>query len=293
MRAFNPKKKHFVYGLDLTGAPAIAAGARVAGRTPISSDSWFELHAVSVHWTEAAPDWPALLADNMYLNLFDEGTGRSLFSEALSIPTMFPTYSRIGAEDTSGAGTTATFFPLQHKPFYFATPYLFRPGSIIRADVNNRDAALNMTTLRIYYHGVKVYDLGYRDQSPGSVFAPFTYLANFGSLVTANQSTVQIATQSDADFDVVSITTNIQTFNESCVDADQAFLSFQDQTTGYQFQDRAISLTHIAGTPVTPYYPIRPFRISASGGLQATLNNTSGVTLANAQVAFNGYKIFR
>jgi hypothetical protein len=42
-----------------------------------------------------------------------------------------------------------------------------------------------------------------------------------------------------------------------------------------------------------PYYPIRPIRISTSGGLQATLNNTSGVTLANAQVAFNGYKIFR
>jgi hypothetical protein len=118
-------------------------------------------------------------------------------------------------------------------------------------------------------------------------------MATFGPMLTATQNTVQIATQSDADFDVVSITMNIQTFDETAIDADQAFITFQDQTTGYQYQDRPVSLTHFVGTPVTPYYPIRPFRIFASGGLQATLNNLSGVTLANPQVAFNGYKIFR
>jgi hypothetical protein len=291
MRAYNPKKKHFIYGLDLTGAPAIAAATRVTGRTPISSDSWFELHAISAHWTEAVPDFPPLLSDNMYLNLFDESTGRTLFSEPMSLPSIIPSYGRIQTGDASNA--LVAYFPSPHKPFYFATPYLFRPGSVIRADVDNRDAALAMTTLRIYYHGVKVFDLGSRDQSPGAVFAPFSYLANFGAMVTGAQNTVQIATQGDADFDVVSITTNLQTFDELCVDADQGFISFQDQTTGYQYQDRAISLTHFAGTPITPYFPIRTIRISASGGLQATLNNTSGVTLANAQVAFNGYKIFR
>jgi hypothetical protein len=293
MRAYNPKKKHFVYGLDLTGAPAIAAGARVTGRTPISSDSWFELHAISVHATEAAPAVPELLADNMYLNLFDESTGRDLFSEPVSLPAIIPSYGANVLVAAAPAGALNTYYPLIHKPFYFATPYLFRPGSVVRATLDNRDAALNMTTLRIYYHGVKVFDLGSRDQSPGAVFAPFSYLATFGSMLTGAQATVQIATQGDADFDVVSITTNLQTFNESCVDADQAFISFQDQTTGYQYQDRAISLAHFVGTPIVPYYPIRPIRISASGGLQATLNNTSGVTLANAQVAFNGYKIFR
>jgi hypothetical protein len=191
------------------------------------------------------------------------------------------------------AAAANTYHPSPHKPFYFPTPYLFRPGAIIRADVQNRNVALNMTTFRIYYHGLKVTDLAARDQSPGAVFAPFSYLATFGAMLTGTQATVQIATQSDADFDVVSMTTNLQTFNETCVDADQAFITLQDQTTGYQYQDRPISLTHFVGTPVTPYFPLRPLRVSAAGGLQATLNNVSGVTLANAQVAFNGYKIFR
>jgi hypothetical protein len=291
MRGYNPKKKQFVYGLDLTGAPAIAAGAQVVGRTPISADSWFELHAMSVHWTEAAADSPPLLSDNMYLNLFDESTGRSLFSEPVSLPAVIPSYGRIGTG--AMANLLNTYFPTPHKPFYFSTPYLFRPGSIIRADVNNRDAALNMTTLRIYYHGLKVFDLGSRDQSPGAVFAPFTYLATPGAMLTGTQVTVQIASQSDADFDITSITTNLQTFDESAIDADQAFIEFQDQTTGYQYQDRAISLIHYVGTPVTPYFPIRPIRVSAAGGLQVTIQNGSGVTFANPQVAFNGYKIFR
>jgi hypothetical protein len=291
MRAYNPKQKHFVYGLDLTGAPAIAAATRVAGRTPISADSWFDLHAISIHWTEAVPDFPPLLSDNMYLNLFDESTGRMLFSEPVSAPAIFPSYSRIQAGDASNA--LVTYYPLTHKPFYFSTPYRFRPGSIIRMDIDNRDAALAMTTLRIYYHGVKVFDIGSRDLSPGAVFGPFSYLATFGAMLTTTQNTVQIATQSDADFDVVSITTNLQTFDETAIDADQAFITFQDQTTGYQYQDRPVSLTHFVGTPMAPYFPIRPIRVSAAGGLQATLNNVSGVTLANAQVAFNGYKIFR
>jgi hypothetical protein len=289
MRSYNPKKKQFVYGLDVIGP---AAATRATGRTPISADSWFELHAVSCQFTEAAPTIPELMADNMYLNLFDEGTGRTLFSEAVSMPSLFPSYGLIGATALLVAAGN-TYFPFPHVPHYFPTPYLFRPGSIIRADIENRNAALAMTTMRIYYHGVKVFDINSREQSPGAVFAPFTYLANFGSLATANQATAQIATQSDADFDVIDITTNIQTFNESNVDADQAFISFQDQTTGYQYQDRAVSLTHMVGTPVNPYRPIRPMRISAAGGLQVVLNNVSGVTLANAQVAFNGYKIFR
>ena len=289
MRGYNPKKKHFIYGLDVAGP---AAATRVTGRTPISADSWFECHAVSVHMTEAAPTIPELMADNMYIQLFDEGTGRTLFSEAVSLPAIFPSYGLIGGAAFVVVSAN-TFFPMPHQPYYFPTPYLFRPGGIIRAEIDNRNAALAMTTFRLYYHGVKVFDIAGRDQSPGAVFAPFSYLATFGSVLTANQATVQIATQSDADFDVTSITTNIQTFNESCVDADQAFLSLQDQTTGYQYQDRPISLTHFAGTPVTPYRPLRPMRITASGGMQATLNNVSGVTLANAQVAFNGYKIFR
>jgi len=289
MRAYNPKKKHFVYGLDVTGP---AAATRATGRTPISADSWFELHAVSCQFTEAAPTIPELMADNMYLNLFDEGTGRTLFSEPVSMPTIFPSYGLIGATALLVAAGN-TYFPFPHLPHYFATPYLFRPGAVIRADIENRNAALAMTTMRIYYHGVKVYDIASPDRSPGAVFAPFSYLANFGSVATANQVTAQIATQSDADFDVTGITTNIQVFNESNVDADQAFISFQDQTTGYQYQDRPISLTHVVGTPECPYRPLRPMRISAAGGLQVVLNNVSGVTYANAMVAFNGYKIFR
>lgn len=289
MRAFNPQKKHFIYGMDLAGP---AAATRAVGRTPISADSWFELHAISVHCTEAAPAIPQLMPDNMYLNLFDEGTGRSLFSEPVSLPAVIPSYGTIGTAAMVAAAAN-TYFPTQHKPFYFSTPYLFRPGSVIRADIDNRNAALAMTTMRLYYHGVKVFDIGSRDQSPGAVFAPFTYLATPAAMLTGTQATVQIATQSDADFDVVSISTNIQTFDESCVDADQAFISFQDKTTDYQYQDRPISLAHFVGTPECPYFPIRPFRIRAAGGLQVVINNVSGVTLANPQVAFNGYKIFR
>lgn len=292
MRAYNPKKKHFIYGLDVTGAPAIAAGARVVGRTPISSDSWFELHAVSVHWTEAAPAIPQLMPDNMYLQLTDEGTGRTLFSEDMSLPAIFPSYGTIGTAAMIAAAAN-TYFPTPHKARYFPTPYLFRPGAIIRANIDNRNAALNMTTFRVYYHGLKVFDLASRDQSPGAVFGPFTYAATFGAMLTGTQATVQIATQSDADFDATEITTNIQTFDESCVNADQAFISMQDQTTGYQYQDRVISLPHFVGTPITPYRPIRPMRVFKAGGLQVTLNNVSGVTFANAQVAFSGYKIFR
>ena len=289
MRGYNPKQKQFIYGLDMAGP---AAATRLVGRTPISSDSWFDMYAISIQWTEAAPAIPQLMPDNMYLNLFDEGTGRNLSSEPFSIPALIPSYGTIGTAAMIAAAAN-TYFPSPHKPYYFKTPYRFRPGSVIRADVDNRNAALAMTTLRIYYHGAKVYDIGSRDQSPGAVFAPFTYLATPGAMLTATQAVVQIATQSDADFDIVDITTNIQTFDESNVDADQAFISFQDQTTGYQYQDRPISLTHYVGTPVTPYRPIRPMRVSAAGGLQVTINNVSGVTLANPQVAFNGYKIFR
>src|SRR5512135_3474608 len=135
------------------------------------------------------------LSDNIYINLFDEGTGRNLFSVFISLPVLIPTYGMIGARVLGGA--TNSYYQLPHKPFYFATPYLFRAGSIIRADLENRDAALAMSTLRIYYHGLKVRDLGSRDESPGAVFAPFTYLANFGSVATATQATVQIATQGD------------------------------------------------------------------------------------------------
>lgn len=208
------------------------------------------------------------------------------------MPAIFPPYNIMGGAAFIVVAAN-TFYPMPHKPFYLPTPYFFRPGSIIRADLDNRDGAINANTTRIYYHGVYVFDLASPDQSPGSVFAPFTYLATPGAMLTGTQAVVQVATQSDADFDIVSITTNLQTFNESCVDADQAFIRLQDKTTDYQYQDRAISLTHFVGTPEAPYRPLRPIRVSAAGGLQVTIQNNSGVTFANPQIAFNGYKIFR
>jgi hypothetical protein len=278
MKSYNPKKKSFVYGMDMAGP---AAATRLQGRTPISSDSWFELHAVSIIQTGLT----LAQLDQVYLQIYDDATGRTLFSEPISANAIFPVY------DLNAAG--GVWFPLVHKPFYFPVQYLFRPGAVLRIEVDNRNAAAAATAFRVYYHGVKVFDLASRDQSPGAVFAPFSYVANFGTLANLATGTVAVATQSDADFEFISMTTNDLNFDATIADADQAFITFQDLTTGYQLQDRAIALPCFIGTPLAPYYPVRPYRIMAAGGLSVQILNTSGAGLADLQVVFNGYKIFR
>lgn len=280
MRSFNPMKKFFIYGLD---QGAIAAGARATGRTAISSDSWFELHAIGAMSTMT-------VRDALYFNLYDDGVGRSLFSEPIGFLTAVPEWSLLGARALGGAADT--YSPLVHRPHYLSTPYLFRPGSVLRSEFENRDGALVVTTIRLYFYGRKVYDLSSRDQSPGAVFAPFTYVADFGSVADGAIESVTVPIQSDSDFDIVSITTNPATFN-AAVNAGDLFLTLNDLSTGFAMSDRDVSLTNLAGTPVSPFFLTHPYRMLAAGGLEAKVQNTTGGALSNVQVAFNGYKIFR
>lgn len=283
MRSFNPKKRHFTYT-----AESLAQGpvTRVNLRTTIHSDSWFELHGIIASETFAAGGAP--VADSVYINFIDEGTGRNLLSSPLSMDALFPNIGRL--VQIAAVNAAAPGF-LSRKPFYFPTPFLLRPASTLRTEVDNRNiAGTGALTIRIAFIGLKAYDLNFPEQSPGLAFHPFIYVADFTTLVANTQQTQTVAIQSDSDFDVTAITASWPLMNSAPFDI---FMNMTDLGTAYQFEDRVLPIHHYAGGPHYPYFPIRPIRLLRTSGMNVTLQNTTGVNVINANVAFHGYKIFK
>jgi hypothetical protein len=283
MRSYNPKKKAFTYTAEsLAQAPATRANIR----TTIQSDSWFELHGIIGQTVFAAGGAPVM--DAVYINLFDEGTGRNLFSAPLSCDALFPNIGRQIAINTTAAGAVGYLF---RRPFYFPTPFIMRPSATLRTEVDNRNVAGDgALTLRIAFIGLKAYDLNFPEQSPGLTFHPFIYVADFGTLLANSQQTQTIAVQSDSDFDITAITASWPLLNSAPADV---FMNLVDLGSSYQLEDRALPIHHYAGGPHFPYYPIRPYRLAQTGGMNVTLQNTTVANILNANVAFHGYKIFK
>lgn len=280
MRSYNPQKRHFSYS-----AESLAQGpvTRVNIRTTIHSDSWFELHGIIGGITFAAGGAP--VAGAVYFNLFDEGTGRNLFSNPISGDALFPNMGRLAA---FAAGSPGFVF---RKPYYFSTPFVFRPASTIRTEIDNRNiAGTGAATVRLAFIGLKAYDLNYPEQSPGLAFHPFIYIADFTTLVANSQQTQTVAVQSDADFDITAITASYTLVDSA---AFSVFMNMTDLGSSYQFEDRALPIHHYAGGPHYPYYPIRPIRVFRTSGVNVTLQNTTGANIDNSVVAFHGYKIFK
>ena len=283
MRSYNPKKKHFTYTAE---SLAQAQGTRVNVRTAIQTDAWFELHGIIGQCIFAAGGAP--VSDNVYVNLFDEGTGRNLLSTPLSVDALFP---NIGRQVAIAAGVAALPGYLFRRPLYFPTPYILRPASILRAEVDNRNGAgTGALTLRLSFIGLKAYDLNFPEQSPGLTFHPFIYAADFGTLGASGQATQTIPIQSDSDFDITAITSSWNLINSAPADV---FMNLTDLGSSYQFEDRPIPIHHYTGGPHFPYFPIRPIRIMRSSGFNVTLQNTTVAGITNAMVAFHGYKIFQ
>jgi len=280
MRPYNPKKVPYIYGGDAAGP---LGNNQVVIRTPISSAAWYELHGISIH-KKQIDSW-----EELFLNIVDEGTGRSLFSEDISIPAFTIDYKDIGTKLPSAA--VDTYFTVPRHPTMLPVPYLLRPGSVIRATVRNY-STLDIPRFRIYYHGLWTTDPASKDQSPGAVMAPFVYVANFGTVSPGSQYTVQVTAQPDSIFDVHAISCTRTLFDIACQDADTVFLTITDPLTGFTYHDRAVHLCHIAGPPLWPYRPIRPIRVLKGGALQVTLNNMSNYVMQYVQIAFHGIKIF-
>lgn len=283
MRSYNPKKKHFTYTAEsLAQAPVTRANIR----TTIHSDSWFELHGMIGQTIFAAGGAP--VSDAVYINLFEEGTGRNFFSTPISVDAIFPNYGRQVAIAAVNAALPGFLF---RKPFYFPTPFVLRPSTTLRVEVDNRNiAGTGALTFRLSFIGLKAYDLNFPEQSPGLSFSPFIYNADFGTLAATSQATQTIPIQSDSDFDITEITASWNLLNSGPADV---FMNLTDLGSSYQFEDRPIPIHHYAGAPHFPYYPIRPIRLQRTGGLNVTLQNTTGGGFANANVAFTGYKIFK
>lgn len=283
MRSYNPKKKHFTYTAEsLAQAPATRANIR----TTIHSDSWFELHGIIGQQIFAAGGAP--LHDNVYINLFEEGTGRNLLSTPLSADALFPNIGRQVA--LAAVNATLPAF-ISKRPFYFPTPFILRPSTTLRTEVDNRNVAGDgALTLRLSFIGLKAYDLNFPEQSPGLTFHPFVYVADFGTLAALSQATQTIPIQSDSDFDVTAITASHNLVNSAPADV---FMNLTDLGSSYQFEDRPIPIHHYAGAPHWPYFPIRPIRLQRTGGLNVTLQNTTAVEIVNSNLAFHGYKIFK
>lgn len=280
MKLHNRAKKHFTY---LAQNTAVAPGARANIRVAVDSNAWFFLHALMGSIGFAAGGAP--VADNVYINIFDEGTGRNLLSADTSLESLL---TNIGRQAGLAAGAVGYAY---RRPLYLATPFVFRPSSTIRVLIDNRNAGgTGAAIVRIALIGLKVFDLNMPDESPGYSFHPFFYVADFATLAALAQVTVTVPIQQDADFDVTLITASWNLLNSAPADV---FMSMTELSTSYQFEDQALPLHLYAGGPHYPYIPIRPIRLIRTSGLNVTLQNTTVAGITNAQIVFHGYKVIK
>ena len=278
MRMFNPKRKHFMYSAQSAG---IASGTTVNVRVGIHSDSWFNWFGVNGYSIFAAGGAP--VNSNIYVNVFDEGTGRSLFSVPQTLESFLPNLSYWST-------LTANFYNNPLKPAYFSAPYLSRPSTALIFTINNRNApADGAATVRIGLIGEKIYDLKTKYVSPGTVFSPFDYVADFGTLAALTQSTITVPIQGDADFDCVKI---IATETLLTTALDGVFMTATDLTSNSSLEDTQIPLVLTAGSPNYPFIPTNNIRFRQSSGVNITLNNTTAAAVNNTQVILRGHKVF-
>lgn len=278
MKPYNPKRSHFIYPADYGG---LAAGARDDVRVQIDGKSWFYWHALIGLVTFAAGGAPT--AENIFVNIFDSGTGRGIFGEPVSIDGIVPQLSRLAAFDAAEPGF------IFRQPFYFPLPFNIRPASTLRVEFDNRNAGgTGAATIRLALIGLKVKDPREPDRAPGKTFTPFTAVVNFGTLAASEQRTVGASLQEDVPFDVVSITGSWNLLNST---PGRVFMSMKDAGSDDTYEKAPIPAHSYIGPPHSPFRPIRPIRFFKSEGLNVTLQETAAAPLTLTQVLLHGYKV--
>ncbi len=279
MKTFNPDRKAFIYEGSFSG---LAAATKDRIRIPIKPPGWFGWKGISGLVSFAAGGAPTV--ENIYINVYDEATGRNISSEPMSIDGIVPGLSRLAA---FAAGTPGFVF---RRPFYFPVHRVLPGGSSVTIDVDNRNAAgTGAATVRLALHGEKIFNLATKEQSPGKTFTPFIQVADFGTLVASSSPTRTVAVQPDADFDVVGITGSWNLMNSA---PGKVMMSMKDLASGYFFQSAAVPVHSFIGAPHFPYIPVRPIRIQRSQGVDITLQETLAADLTLTQVNLIGYKVW-
>jgi hypothetical protein len=282
VKQYNPKRKHFIYSVQRT-AIGPATGI-VPIRTNIHSDSWFEMRAIQGYVVFAAGGAPTL--DNITVNLYDEGTGRQVFSAPMTFDALVPQLNYLAA-------TAASLGMIPHIPFYLPVPYLLRPSTVLRTEiVNNNAGGTGPATVRIAYIGQKIFDLLTPYQKPGTQFLPFSYVADFtngvAGIPATTQLTVTVPIQSDYDFALVKVTASNPLLRTAL---DGLFMQTSDLRGAYAFEDAQIPLPLVAGAPHWPFLPIDPIMFQRGGGVNITINNTTLAAVNNGMIVLHGYKI--
>lgn len=282
MKQINAKRKHFVYSVQRTAIPPVSGVVPI--RTNIHSDSWFEMRGIQGYVVFAAGGAPTL--DNITLNIYDEGTGRQIFSAPMTFDAFVPQLNFLAA-------TTASLGFIMHIPFYLPYPYLIRPSTVLRTEiVNNNIAGTGNATVRLAYIGQKIYDLLEPYRKPGTQFSPFSYVADFTNagvgLPAATQLTVGVPVQSDYDFAVTKITASSPLLASAL---DGVFMQTSDLRAAYAFEDAQIPVHLLTGAPHWPFIPVDPIVFQKGTGINVTLNNTTGAAILRGMVVFHGYKI--
>jgi len=274
MRAFSRYRKQFCYTSEISSlAPLTSATLRTA----ISADGFFDLAGISIASIDAAFTG---IADRVLVRAFDESSGRELYSGPLPL-------SSFGRLDD-----TATRYDFTAAPYFPCTRHRFRPASIVRLELSNTDAGISLGATQIVFHGEKITDLNPREESAGTVFEPFRYVADFGTVNAGTQRTVAVQVQSDAMFDIVAVQTPRDFLNQVAAVRNKLFVEFQDLASQTLLQDRAIRLPLVSGSPHYPYRLIRPYRVDRSTGFSITLRNDHNAAFDAMKIVLDGYKVY-
>lgn len=131
-------ERPFIYEMDFTGTPAIAAGATVNGNIQIQADSRFKwILAAQFSTIDGATQLESeLVIPNVALQIVDSGTGAQVFQNAVPI---------------------ASFFGNGRLPFVLPIPYIFKPNSNLAFSLTNfgTDA---YTSIRLSLIGTKIFE---------------------------------------------------------------------------------------------------------------------------------------
>lgn len=279
MKTYNPDRKAFIYEGSIT---ALAPVTKDRIRVPIKPPGWFGWRGISGIVSFAAGGAP--VAEQIFINIFDEATGRNMSSLPISIDGIVPGLARLSS---FAAGTAGFVFRV---PFYFPVNRILPGGSSITIEVDNRNiAGTGAATVRFALHGEKIMNLATKEQSPGKTFTPFLYVADFGTLVASSQQTQTVAVQPDADFDIVGITGSWNLINSA---PNRVLMEIKDLASGYLFQSARLPAHHYIGAPHFQYRPVRPIRVTRAQGIDITLQETTAVDLTLTQVVLIGYKVW-
>lgn len=147
----NPRLKELLiaaqtqYGFKFGGGKSIAANSSDKVTIHITSDSGFECESVTGFYTTLTAEDTDGGACQLSAQLFDDG--RDLQMTNTHIPlSIFLSPGRQRSSGVAGDASNQLFFPI---PF----PYMFKPNSDIRIEIDNEAAYANY--VYFLFHGIK------------------------------------------------------------------------------------------------------------------------------------------